>query len=80
MYLTDCSFQVHNGNANSTTQPFGAGVRWGSVHGFLLYLFFKAVIPIPKDTLLAMFADDTVILALHEDYFVAVAISSLQPT
>ena len=67
-YLFDRSYVVHYGDAKSDTHPILAGVPEGSILGPLLYLLYTSDIPTTKHTITATFADDTAILAPHNDY------------
>ncbi len=67
-YLTDRKFQVHQGDEKSEEKQTEAGVPQGSVLGPLLYLLFTADIPVNPETQVLTFADDTAILAAHENY------------
>ena len=66
-YLENRGFEVKVGDAISKLYPIKAGVPQGSVLGPLLYLLYTADLPITNDTTTATFADDTAVLALHED-------------
>ena len=66
-YLENRCFEVKVGDAISKLYPIKAGVPQGSVLGPLLYLLYTADLPITNDTTTATFADDTAVLALHED-------------
>lgn len=70
-YLDDRAYFIHYGDTNSSIKPIAAGVPQGSVLGPLLYVLYTADIPTQEDTTLATFADDTAILAPHENYTVA---------
>ena len=61
------------GSATSAKCDILAGVPQGSVIGPLLYILFPADIPSSAEVLVAMFADDTAILAAHSDYNVAIS-------
>lgn len=67
-YLTDRTFEVHHGEAASTSKPISAGVPQGSVLGPLLYVLYTADIPMTKSTDLATFADDTALITSHENH------------
>jgi len=47
--------------------PIHSGVPQGSVLGLLLYLIFRADIQTRNDTVIAIFADDTTIMASNEN-------------
>ncbi len=72
-YLDNRTFQVTYRQATSAVKPILAGVPQGSVLGPHLYLMYTADIPQPVNATLAMFADDTALLAAHKDYSTAVA-------
>jgi hypothetical protein len=60
--------------------PIHAGVPQGSILGPILYTIFTADLPEAEQTLTATYADDTAILASHEDPLVATRISKLTCT
>lgn len=67
-YLYNRQFLVNYGNAYSAIELIRAGVPQGSVLGPILYVLYTADIPTTNSTTTAIFADDTVVLAPHEDY------------
>jgi hypothetical protein len=73
-YLENRDFAVHYGTATSNICRISAGVPQGSCIGPFLYLLYTADIPTPDSTTVAMFADDTAILATHQNYNIAVSI------
>lgn len=73
-YLIDCSFHAHYGAAIFSLHPISAGVPQGRVLGPLLHVLYTSNIPATLKTHLASFADDTAILAPHEDYIEAINI------
>ena len=66
-YFSDRYLQTKVGCATSQLHPITAGVPQSSVLGQILYLFFTADLPSTSNTILGTFADDTAILACHED-------------
>lgn len=62
-FLRDRSFRAKTGNALSGPRPIEAGVPQGSALSPLLYAVFTADIPRTPFTTLAMYADDTAIIA-----------------
>jgi len=66
-YLTDRYFIVNQGDEHTELNPIYSGVPQGSVLGPVLYLLYTADLPTTKITTVATYADDTAILASHED-------------
>lgn len=66
-YLTERSFRVKHQDAYTTLRQIKSGVPQGSVLGPILYLIYTADLPTTNQTMTATFADDTAILASHED-------------
>lgn len=66
-FLTDRYFSVSQGTAQSNPLPILSGVPQGSILAPLLYSLFTSDIPTDTDTLLASYADDTVILSSSEN-------------
>jgi hypothetical protein len=66
-YLADRYSQIKFNTATSANFPIHSGVPQGSVLCPLLYLVFTADIPTRNDTVIAIFSDDTDILASNED-------------
>lgn len=63
-YLSNRTFQVHLAGAKSELQEVAAGVPQGSVLGPILYnLYTSDVPPLPAGCSLALYADDSAILA-----------------
>lgn len=66
-YLSDRSFQVRHGQDLSELHPIQSGVPQSSVLGPVLYTLFTADLPIRRNIAAATFADDTAILAVHQN-------------
>lgn len=58
---------VKYGDAHSTLTAIKSGVPQSSVLGPILYLIYTADLPTNPQTMVATFADDTAILASHEN-------------
>ncbi len=71
-YLTVRYFSARVGNSYSNPTLIRAGVPQGSVIGPTFYLLYTADIPNCDDTFTALFADDTVVAARHNNYAKAV--------
>ena len=72
-YLCERQFRTKVQGATSNTFPIKSGVPQGSVLGPVLYLVYTSDLPTTENTLTGTFADDTVILASHEDPTIASA-------
>ena len=66
-YLDNRHFQIKIKHSTSNIYSIGSGVPQGSVLGPVLYLLFTADLPTSNNTTTATFADDTAILASHQD-------------
>jgi hypothetical protein len=66
-YLTNRLFQVKFKDEITNLRKTEAGVPQGSVLGPDLNLFYTSELPTSDNTTTATFADDTAILATHED-------------
>jgi hypothetical protein len=66
-YLLDRTFQVKINAAVSSISEVHSGVPQGSVLGPFLFLLYTADLPTTNDTVLATFADDTVVLSAHQN-------------
>lgn len=65
-YLENREFVISYGTATSNSRLIRAGVLQGSVIGPSLYLLYTADILTPSQTTVAMFADDTAIMATNK--------------
>jgi hypothetical protein len=70
-YLASRMFQVRHQEAHTSLYPILAGVLQDTILGPILYTIFTADLPEAEQTLTATYADDTAILASHEDPIVA---------
>jgi hypothetical protein len=66
-YLTHRTYQVCYQEAHTKLHPIQAGVPQGSILGSILYQIYTADLPEDEQTLTATYADDTAILASHDD-------------
>lgn len=62
-YLTDRTFFVAQGNEETSLNGIGAGVPQGGVLPPLLYALYSADMPVARGVKIAMYADDTAIMA-----------------
>jgi hypothetical protein len=70
-YLTHRTYQVCYQQVHTKLYTIPAGVPQGSILGPILYTIFTADLPEGDQTLTATFADDTAVLASHEDPIMA---------
>jgi len=70
-YLTDRKFRVKDQETYSDYYPIQAGVPQGSVLAPLLYLIYTADIPVPANSFIGAFADDTAIMTSDKSQFKA---------
>lgn len=70
-YLMGRHFFVKYQDESTDLLPIKSGVPQGSVLGPLLYLLYTADLPTTNTTTVATYADDTAILAVHQDPIVA---------
>lgn len=66
-YLTNRTFRTKYQEAHSNILPILSGVPQGSLLGPILYSLYTADLPETPQTIIATYADDTTILASHED-------------
>lgn len=66
-YLSERHFMVKINNEVTDLYAISSGVPQGSVLGPVLYTLFTADLPVSNDTYTATFADDTVIMAVHQN-------------
>jgi len=66
-YLTDRTFQVRYQEEYTTLYNIQSGVPQGSILGPILYSIYTADMPETEHTLTATYADDTAILASHQN-------------
>ena len=62
-YISQRTFRVKQENEYSELKIINAGVSQGSLLGSVLYLLYTCDIPVAENIKLAIFADDTVVLA-----------------
>jgi hypothetical protein len=62
-FLVGCSFTVHLKGALSSPKSTPSGLPQGAVLSTTLFALYRSDMPHPPDTLLALYADDTAILA-----------------
>jgi len=65
-YIADRKFRVAFEEARSEYYPIQAGVPQGSVLGPILYSLYTVDIPVTSKTTLAVFADDTAVMAVND--------------
>ncbi|KAL4103299.1 hypothetical protein QTP88_018676 [Uroleucon formosanum] len=70
-YLTDRHFQIRQGSATSNIATISAGVPQGGVLSPILYNIYAADQPSTQNTIVADYADDKVILSVHNDPIIA---------
>jgi hypothetical protein len=66
-YLRDRTFRIKIPDQKSDMFPIQAGVPQGSVLGPILFVLYTSDFPTTNNTTTGTFADDTVILATHDD-------------
>jgi retron-type reverse transcriptase len=66
-YLTDRTFQVRYQEEYTTLHTIQSGVPQGSILGPILYSIYTADLPETEQTMTATYADDTAILASHQN-------------
>lgn len=66
-YLSHRQFRTRVNDETSALYPINSGVPQGSVLGPFLYLLFTSDLPTTPITTIGTFADDTIILAKHND-------------
>ncbi|KAL4127073.1 hypothetical protein QTP88_011271 [Uroleucon formosanum] len=70
-YLTDRHFQIRQGSATSNIATISAGVPQGGVLSPILFNIYAADQPSTQKTIVADYADDKVILSVHNDPIIA---------
>jgi retron-type reverse transcriptase len=66
-YLTDRTFQVRYQEEYTTLHTIQSGVPQGSILRPILYSIYTADLPETEQTMTATYADDTAILASHQN-------------
>ena len=66
-YLTDSTFQVRYQAQYTTLHTIQSGVPQGSILGRILYSIHTADLPETEQTMTATYADDTAIVASHQN-------------
>jgi hypothetical protein len=66
-YLTDRTFQVRYQEEYTTLHTIQSGAPQGSILGPILYSIYTADLPETEQTMAATYADDTAILASHQN-------------
>ncbi|KAK9882631.1 hypothetical protein WA026_022500, partial [Henosepilachna vigintioctopunctata] len=67
IFSRDCHFAVEHREATSTPSEKKSGVLQGSILGLLLYINYTSHILENRNTTIAYFADESVLLASHEN-------------
>jgi len=70
-YLTDRHFQIRYGSSTSNITPIFAGVPQGAILSPLLFNIYASDQPTTPNTTVADYADDKVILSIHNDPIIA---------
>jgi len=70
-YLTNRHFQIRQGSATSNIATICAGVPQGGVLSPILFNIYAADQPSTQNTIVADYADDKVILSVHNDPLIA---------
>jgi len=70
-YLNDWTFQVRYQEQYNKLYTIQFGVPQGSILGPILYPIFTSDLPETEQTLTAIYADDTAILASHQNHITA---------
>jgi len=70
-YLLQRSFRVKFGKVVTKLKDINFGIPQGNVLGQMLYLLYTADLPVALDTITAIYADDTAVLAVHKDHIEA---------
>lgn len=70
-YLLERHYLVKHRDEHTSLFPINSGVPQGSVLGPILYILHTADLPTMKNTVTATFADDTTLLAIHQNPTIA---------
>jgi len=70
-YLTDRHFQIRQGSTTSNIATISAGVLQGGVLSPILFNIYASEQPSSQNTIVADYADDKVILSVHNDPLIA---------
>jgi len=71
LYITDRHFQIRQGSATSNIASISAGVPQGGVFSPILFNIYAADQLSTHNTIVADYADDKVILSVHNDPLIA---------
>lgn len=69
--ITDKHFMVRVGEEITKLHKIKVGVSQDSVLEPTLYFLYTISLPTTESTIIGTFADDTIVLAIHEDLFIA---------
>jgi len=67
-YLLQRTFRFKFGEMLTQLKDINSEIPQGSMLGLMLYLLYTAELPVVQDTIIATYANNTVILMAHKDY------------